>query len=243
MGMNQLDEAMTMVTAGDLSSFMVISEIFCVLLSACALAGDLARTDDWCRAANAFAERYHCSFLSAYCRTTYGGLLMATGRWQAAEAELAGAIQAFSQGHRALRVHATLKLADLRILQGRLEEAEVLLSGYEDYGAAILLCARLHLARGETVLARAVLDQVLGTTAAPTLDHAPALLLLVEVLLALGDHRAAQDAAERLRALAQQTRSDMLLAQADLAWGQVRHAAGDADATHVSGCPAAPAEL
>jgi hypothetical protein len=43
-GMTQLDEAMTMVTAGDVSSFMVISEIFCVLLSACALAGDLART-------------------------------------------------------------------------------------------------------------------------------------------------------------------------------------------------------
>jgi len=39
-GMTQLDEAMTMVTAGDVSSFMFISEIFCVLLSACALAGD-----------------------------------------------------------------------------------------------------------------------------------------------------------------------------------------------------------
>jgi hypothetical protein len=213
-GMIQLDEAMTMVTAGDVSSFMVISEIFCVLLSACALAGDLARTEDWCRAATAFAQRYHCFFLSAYCRTTYGGLLTATGRWQAAETELVEAIQAFEQGHRGLRVHAALKLADLRILQGRHEEAEALLTGYDDYGAAVIPRARLHLARGETAFARAILDQALGTAATPTLEQAPLLLLLIDVLLALGDVSAAQEAAETLRALAQQTSSDMLLAQA-----------------------------
>ncbi len=230
-GMTQLDEAMTMVTAGDLRSFMVISEIFCVLLSACALAGDLARTEDWCRAAAAFAQRYQCFFLSAYCRTTYGGLLTATGRWQAAEAELAQAIQMFEQGHRALRVHAALKLADLRIFQGRLEEAEVLLSGYEDYGAAVIPRARLHLARGEAPLARAILDQALGTTPAATLEHAPILLLLTDVLLALGDASGAQDAAATVRTLAQQTSSDMLLAQADLVWGRVRQAAGETDAT------------
>jgi predicted negative regulator of RcsB-dependent stress response len=137
-GMAQLDEAMAMVTAGEVASFMVISEIFCVLLSACALAGDFGRTEDWCRAAKEFARRYHCFFLSAYCRTTYGGLLTATGHWHAAETELSEAIQAFERGHQALRVHAALKLADLRVFQGRLEEAEALLAGYEDYGAAVL---------------------------------------------------------------------------------------------------------
>src|SRR5262249_40669132 len=136
-GMAQLDEAMAMVTAGEVVSFMVISEIFCVLLSACALAGDYGRTEDWCRAAKEFARRYHCFFLSAYCRTTYGGLLTATGHWQAAETELSEAIQAFERGHQALRVHAALKLADLRVFQGRLEEAEALLAGYEDYSAAV----------------------------------------------------------------------------------------------------------
>jgi ATP/maltotriose-dependent transcriptional regulator MalT len=231
MGMTQLDEAMTMVTAGDLSSFMVISEIFCVLLSACALAGDLARTEDWCRAATAFAQRYHCFFLSAYCRTTYGGLLTATGRWQAAETELAGAMQAFEHGHRGLRVHAALKLADLRIFQGRLEEAEMLLAGYEDYGAAMIPRARLHLARGEPQLARAILEHALGSSALPMLEQTPLLLLLVDVLLALGDAGAAQNAAETLNALAQQTHSDMLLAQAELAWGRVRQDAGEGDAT------------
>jgi ATP/maltotriose-dependent transcriptional regulator MalT len=229
-GMSQLDEAMAMVTAGEVRSFMMISEIFCVLLSACALAGDLVRMEHWCLAAAEFAQRYHCFFLSAYCRTTYGGLLTATGRWPEAEKELSEAIRAFERGHQALRVHAALKLADLRIAQGRLEEAEVLLTGYDDYGAAVLPRARLHLARGEAHLARAILEQSLHATSSPMLEQAPLLMLLVDVLLALSEANAANDAAETLTALAQQTHSDLLLAQADLARGHVKQYAGQPDA-------------
>jgi ATP/maltotriose-dependent transcriptional regulator MalT len=229
-GMAQLDEAMAMVTAGEVSSFMVISEIFCVLLSACAQAGDLVRTEHWCRAAAEYARRYHCFFLSAYCRTTYGGLLTARGQWGNAESELTQALHAFERGHRALRVHAALKLAELRIFQDRLEEAELLLAGYEDYGAAVVPRARLHLARGEAQLARAVLEQALQP-ARPILDQAPLLIVLADVLLALGDLDAAHEAAETLSMLAQQTKSDLLLAQAELARGRVRQCAGQPDAT------------
>jgi ATP/maltotriose-dependent transcriptional regulator MalT len=230
-GMMHLDEAMTMVTAGEVASFMVISEIFCVLLSACALAGDLVRTEHWCHAAAAFAQRYHCSFLSAYCRTTYGGLLAATGRWQEAETELSAAIQAFEHGHRALRVHAVLQLADLRSCQGRLEEAEALLAGYEDYGAAVVPRARIHLARGEANVARAVLEQALPSVTAPTLEQAPLLLLLVDVLLTLGDITGAGSLATSLIAFAQGTRSNLLLAQAEFVTGRVKQCAGEPDAT------------
>jgi ATP/maltotriose-dependent transcriptional regulator MalT len=229
-GMTQLDEAMAMAMAGEVSSFMVMSEIFCVLLSACTLAGDLVRTEQWCRAAAEFAQRNRCSFLSAYCRTTYGALLTATGRWQDAETELAEAIQAFERGHRALRVHAALKLADLRIAQGRLEEAEILLAGYEDFDAAVVPRSRLHLARGEGNLARAILEQTLHSLPSPSLEHVPHLILYVDVLIALGDASGAYNAAETLAALAQQTHSDMILAQAELARGHVKECAGQPDA-------------
>ncbi len=79
------------------------------------------------RVALEYAQRYHCSFLSAYCRTTYGSLLAETGKWQDAETALTEAIHTFDAGHHGLRVNAVLKLADLRVSQGRLEEAEVLL--------------------------------------------------------------------------------------------------------------------
>src|SRR5690606_24609149 len=125
---------------------------------------------------------YSCPFLAAYCRTAYGGLMTALGRWAEAETALTEAIQAFGRGHRGLRPHAVIKLADLRVRQGKIEEAELLLIGLEDRGAAAVPLARLHLQRGEAALARAVLEQTLPPDAL-TLEHLPVLLQLVDTLL------------------------------------------------------------
>lgn len=225
-GMASIDEAMTAATSGEVGDLFVVTETFCLTLSACELTGDLGRTDQWCRAALAYAERYHCPFLSAYCRTTYGGLLSALGQWREAETALTDAIRSFDAGHQALRVHAVLKLADLRVSQGRLEEAEVLLAGYEDEGGAVLPLARLHLARGEAALARALLEQALQASPPATLHRAPWLRLLVEVLLALGQVNEAQRAGAELAALAQRANSVLLLAQSELAQGQIERLAG-----------------
>ncbi len=230
-GIAALDEAMTAATGGELNDFNVISEAFCFMLSACELSGDLVRSEHWCRAAFDFADRHQCIFLGAYCRTTYGGLLTATGRWSAAEQELTQAIQTFDSGHRALRVHAVLKLADLRVSQGRLEEAEILLQGYEDHGTAVLPLARLHLARGETDLARAVLQQALQTEAVLTLHHAPLLVLLSDIRLAAGDTEAAQQASKNLHTIAEQSKSELMLAQSDLVRGKILARTGSKDAS------------
>jgi DNA-binding NarL/FixJ family response regulator len=229
-GMNCLDEAMAAATGGEVGNFMVISEVFCVTLSACELSGDWVRTEHWCRAASDYAQRYHCSFLSAYCRTTYGGLLTATGRWREAETELTDAIRAFEGGHRGLRIHAVIKLADLRVCQGRLEEAEMLLRGFEDQAEAVPPLARLHLARHQPELARALLDEALHSTSVLTLGHAPLLLLAVDVSLALGDVEAARTAAEQLATIAVEAQSDILSAQADLARGHITRSADETQA-------------
>ncbi len=226
-GLAAIDEAMALATSGEVADHYVVTETFCFTLSACELAGDLDRTDHWCQAALDYAQRTHSPFLSAYCRTTYGGLLAARGQWPQAETALTDAIHSFDLGHQALRVHAVLKLADLRVSQGRLEEAEVLLAGYEDQGEAMLPLARLHLARGERALARALLDQALQSGADTPLHRVPLLRLRVEVLLAEADLPAARAAADELAALAQAAHSDLLLAQADLARGQIQRASGD----------------
>jgi DNA-binding NarL/FixJ family response regulator len=229
-GMASLDEAMTAATSGEVGNLMVVSEIFCVMLSACESAGDLVRSEHWRQVAAEFAERHHSGFLGAYCRAAHGSLLAASGHWQDAENELIEAIRAFEAGHHALRQNAVFKLAELRISQGRLEEAEVLLTGYEDHGAAVIPFARLHLAHGDAHLARALLDQALARSQPPAPGRVPLLLLLVEALLALGDPQAAERAAEEVVALARVARSDLLLGQAELARGQVRRYTGSADA-------------
>jgi ATP/maltotriose-dependent transcriptional regulator MalT len=229
-GLTNIDEAMAMATGDEIRDHFVVCEIFCVTLSACELAGDWVRTDQWCTLARAYAEQHHSPFLSAYCRTTYGAVLMVTGRWQEAEQVLSEAIACFDAGHQGLRVHALLKLADLRVRQGRLEEAAVLLTGYEDYGGAALPCARLHLARGEAALARAVLQQTLQRMEERSLHRAPLLRLLVECCLAIGDHMNAQYAYDQLAIQATHTQSNILLAEADLALGLIRQAASDPQA-------------
>jgi DNA-binding NarL/FixJ family response regulator len=229
-GMDAIDEAMTAVISGEVRDYFVASETFCVTLSTCELAGDLVRTNHWCESALEYAQRYQCTFLSAYCRTTYGSLLAETGKWQDAETALTEAIHSFDTGHHGLRVNAVLKLADLRVSQGRLEEAEVLLSGYEDYGSSILPRARLHFARGESDLAQAVLEQALASDSSPSLDKAPLLRLLVDVLLASNQLDKARRVADELMSLARQTHTDLFLAQAELAVGQIERYAGEANA-------------
>jgi ATP/maltotriose-dependent transcriptional regulator MalT len=229
-GMAAIDEAMTAVISGEVQDYFVASETFCVTLSTCELAGDMVRTNQWCESALEYARRYQCSFLSAYCRTTYGSLLTETGKWQDAETSLTEAIQTFDSGHRGLRVNAVLKLADLRVSQGRLEEAEVLLGGYEDYGSSVLPRARLHLARGEMGLAKAVLEQALQPVAAPSLSHAPLLRLMVDVLLASNEVGSARRAADELVSLSKLTSSDLFLAQAELALGQISRYSGESNA-------------
>jgi ATP/maltotriose-dependent transcriptional regulator MalT len=226
-GMACLDEAMTMATSGEVADFTIISEIFCVMLSTCEVAGDLARSDYWCQQAAAFAQRYSCPFLSAYCRTAYGSLMTALGRWQEAETALLEAVRAFENGHRGLRVHAVIRLADLRAFQGKIEEAEVMLAGLEDHNMASIPMARLYLLKGEPRYARATLEHVLPAPSSYTLSHLPLLVLLVDVLLALNDAEAAHQLITHLTRLAQQANSSFLKAQVAFITGRVNFHTGD----------------
>jgi DNA-binding NarL/FixJ family response regulator len=149
------------------------------------------------------------------------------GRWQEAETALTEAIRAFELGHRGLRIHALIKLADLRICQGRYEEAALLLAGMEDQSAARVPLAHLHLGRGEARLAKAVLEPALQSD---TLDRLPALLLLVEVLLSLDEIDSAGEIVGQLQSLAQQSASPLLSAQAALAKARLCLATGNLSA-------------
>ena len=81
------------------------------------------------------------------------GSSIALGRWAEAEAELLAAIDGFDRGYRGDRGFAALRLADLRVRQGRVEEAERLLEGGEWHPTARRMAATIALVRGDTALA------------------------------------------------------------------------------------------
>jgi DNA-binding CsgD family transcriptional regulator/HPt (histidine-containing phosphotransfer) domain-containing protein len=224
-GMRLLDEAMTAVTAGRVHDHFAVGEIYCRLLSACEAALDVRRATDWL----SMLDRYvvWTDFVRPTCRTHYGGILVALGRWAEAEAELLAAIEGFDHGYRGDRIFAALRLADLRLRQGRVEEAERLLAGGEWHPTARRLAAAIALARGDAVLASELGELCAEGSALDDPTCAPALELLIATRLAIGDVVAAHEAAERLATVARASGLERLEACAALAEGRVGAAEND----------------
>ncbi|MET0833840.1 MAG: helix-turn-helix transcriptional regulator, partial [Actinomycetota bacterium] len=106
-GLALIDEAMAGTLGGEHRRLDTVVIASCDMLVACDLAGDLRRAVQWCQVADQFINRYGCPFLYARCRTLYGGVLMAKGRWEEAEALLPER----GGGRAAARTAARLRLA------------------------------------------------------------------------------------------------------------------------------------
>jgi DNA-binding NarL/FixJ family response regulator len=226
-----LDEALAGVAGSEVDDFLALQEIFCQLFAACEHARDVGRADQWIRVGNAIAARRRLPAVSAFCHTHYGGVLTAAGRWPEADATLTEAVRLWGLGYRSLRAGALVRLADLRVRQGRLEEAEQLLVGLTELPEAGRPLAAIELARGNARAALDILERVLEGTDPQSSGTAPLLALLVDVQLAAGDTGAALDAADRLERCAAAHPTDYVRALAALARGQVCLAAGTGDPT------------
>jgi DNA-binding CsgD family transcriptional regulator len=220
-GMVLLDEALAAVAGGEVDDFCVLEEIFCQLFSACEHARDVTRADQWIRIGEAIAERRRLPAVSAFCRTHYGGILTAAGRWPEADAALTEAVRLWGLGQRFLRDGALVRLADLRVRQGRFEEADQLLEGLAPERDAARPLAAICLARGETDVAADILERAIRQIDPLTTAAAPLLALLVDVHLAADQLDEAGAAAEQLAALAIDHASDYLVAVAALARARV----------------------
>ena len=114
-GFAMIDEAMAAALGGERSSLDTVVYTCCDMLNACEAATDLERAAQWCQVADGFIERYGCPFLYAECRTIYGGVLTASGRWADADRELAAALH-ISGGHESIAArqgtHPVRRLAD-----------------------------------------------------------------------------------------------------------------------------------
>jgi DNA-binding CsgD family transcriptional regulator len=228
------DEALAAACAGEPTELATVDEIFCGLLWACELVNDVSRADQWMRAA---AERMQRSnVVAAFCRAHYGGILTAAGRWQEAEVELLEAARHFDQGMSERRAAAVIRLAGLRVRQGRLEEAALLLQGLEQHPDVIPTLAALYLARSDTARARELLERATGgrDDEVPTVGEStmvgPLLSLLVDVHLEEGNLDGAERVAKRLGRIAEAQRGPYLRAVAALAKGRVCVAGGQGDA-------------
>jgi DNA-binding CsgD family transcriptional regulator len=228
-GMVYIDEALAVVCAGDAQELATVEGVFCGLFATCERTYDIVRAEQWLRAADSLARQRPNSAIAAFCRVHYGGILTAAGRWAEAETELTTAARIFEGGYLAARPAALCRLADLRVRQGRFEEAGQLLEGLDQHFDATRPLAALHLARGDVALAQDVLQRALQSEMEDAFEG-PLRALLVDVHLATGSLDAAQAAASRLIELAANQSGHYLKAVAALASGKMCVASGTGDA-------------
>jgi DNA-binding CsgD family transcriptional regulator len=198
-GMGLLDESMAVALGGETSDPLACGDACCTTLVVCDQLADLRRAAEWCAAVVEFNERRHFTPVQSWCRSIYGAVLVRAGDWERAETVLGEALGLHADPRRgAGRALPLSVLAELRLRQGRDEEAARLLDGLEHEPAALPVLVQLHARRGDVAMARALLD----ASGAAALDESRRLVLLGAVELAADDAEAAAAVAERLAGLA-----------------------------------------
>ena len=235
-GMAKVDEALTASTGGEVASLEVIGDVICVGIGACELAADWQRIEQWGQAVEGWITSHDHVAVLGFCYACCAEMFVASGNWEMADGMLAEGLQAMQAANlRARCVHPAAKLAELRITQGRIEEAEQLLAGFEELPESTHALASLYLARGETAMAAAVLQRRLNTIGDENVLAAPFLDLSVQVRLAQGNLDGADTEAEKLEAIAVASSLPRLEAMAGFARGRVMARGKDPEAAQVLG--------
>ena len=211
-GVALLDEAMTVALGGESSDPLACGDACCTTLVVCDGLADLGRALEWCAAVVEFTERRRFVPVQSWCRGIFGSVLVRAGEWERAESVLVEALRRAPAEKRVRRVVPLAALADLRLRQGRVDEAERLLEGAGDEPAALPVLAELALARGDLAAADAL--------ALRAVDVAEGLRLRAEVALASGDSGRAAALARQLASVAAELARDDLNAHAALLRGR-----------------------
>ena len=201
-GMARIDEAMALACGGGTEDDIVVGKSVCSFFTACYVTADFERVETWSpllrQRGILGAAPGAQAYTSSHCSSLQGTMLCHLGRWGEAEDVLLRAYDAIEQIMPGAGWHPVTALAELRILQGRLSEAEGLLLGHDDHLEALLPTARLYLARGDHQLARATARRGLRMMGDDRVRAASLLGVLVEAELAEGDVAQAAEASAEL---------------------------------------------
>jgi DNA-binding NarL/FixJ family response regulator len=232
-GFSRLDESMAAVTTGEPRSFFTVCDTCCNMLTTCEGAAEIARLTQWCRVTDEISRRLNGVTIYAFCRLSYASALFALGRWGEVEKQLRAALESCVVSYPFYSVHMIAKLAELRLAQGRIAEAEELLAGHEESAFGARAVAQLRILQDQPRAAAKLLERRLAQLRGDLIQTAPLLVLLVEAHLACEDVASARRAASDLAAIAEKTSCSPFVASADLAAGTVTLAEGDAAAAWV----------
>jgi ATP/maltotriose-dependent transcriptional regulator MalT len=227
-GMQLLEEAMAAAAAGRVRNVHTLGEAYCNLIMACTSAGEWERATEWCELVDDFARGHDATPLLGACRTVHADVLLATGRWPEAERALETALEAHARYVPGMGAPTVASIAELRIRQGRLPEAEQLLGGREEHPSSLRALALLRMAEDQPQAAAALLERGLTDVTDDAMRATQLLAPLVDARLACGDLDGAEAAARDLAELAHSSGITLVGARADLAAARLALVAGRA---------------
>lgn len=201
-GLPLLDEAMTGAAAGALGP-LATAAVVCRTLSACVALHDYDRAAQWLAAMERCAAEHALAGFPGDCRMHHAQVLFARGAWPEAERQARHACSEMDQFVREHTGLAFFTLGEILRLTGDLDGAEAAFAHADEYGRTPQPGLGLvHLARGDTGAAVALLRPALKAEPWNLLGRAPLLAALVEVSLAAGDFAGARQAAGELADIA-----------------------------------------
>src|SRR3954454_14854982 len=118
-GFARLEEALAVISSGEVTDPFAVSTSCCSALSACDRAGDRQRAAEWLTVVNEAVLRPaegRPRMLGAHCQLALGGVLCATGRWTEAEEAIRATLGDGSGATASQRNEATARLAEVWIV-------------------------------------------------------------------------------------------------------------------------------
>ena len=227
-GMRRLDEATAAATAGEVKELHAVGVVCCWQMFACERVRDYDRATQWCHRVKEFAKRWRNVPLSGVCRSQYAGVLIWRGQWAEAEAELAEAARDLGSTKPAMVGQAMARLGELRLRQGRLDEAAHLFDQGQSYPAALLGRAALLLERDDAAGAAVEIERLLRQThPEERTSRASAVELSVRAQVRLGDLEEADRGLAELESIAADVGTEPLRASVREAQGVIAAARGN----------------
>ena len=224
-GIAVFDEAMATATAADFEHVSALGDLCCQLARATEAAGERGRFASWLEVVRRVNAEQGYPPLAAFCATCCAELHSVDGNWQAAEEHLRLGIDRLKgTGHRARCGPPLAKLAELLVLQGRLEEAAEVL-GDDDTDSTLVARARLALRRGEPDSARVLAERWIRRRGEGLLAVG-ALSVLGRAAIAENDRPAVDAVVDRMAQIASASGNRRAAGAAALLEGEAALAAG-----------------
>jgi len=228
-GMALIDEAMTAVTAGELTP-RTAGRAYCNMMSVCGRLGDVGRAAEWYDAVSSWCELHAGSAYPGICRVHRAGILRLRGELAEAEREARRAADELTDFLADVAGEAFYELGEIHLRRGDLPGAEEMFSQAHLHGRDPQPgLALVRLADGRRDAARAMIERAVTEPGLAALDRAKLLPALVEIRLACGEIGPAGEGASELETITATYTAPALVASAALARGKVELAAGRAE--------------